>query len=115
MARTLAYLARAREALDKGMIDEAKGFERVALSEADRAGRAPTLDHSELHGQIAERHLAQRNYAAAADELRTAIAMRSDLGVEDRRSYDFTHRLGMTLREQGDARRRSSASPTRSR
>ena len=103
MARTEAYLARAREALAQGHIEEAKGFERVALSEADRAGTAPTLDHSEVHAQVAERHLTQRNYAAAADELRTAISMRSDLGVEDRRSYDFTHRLGMTLREQGDA------------
>jgi SpoVK/Ycf46/Vps4 family AAA+-type ATPase len=103
MARTAAYLARAREALDKGDVDEAKGFERVALAEADRAGRTPTLDHSEVHAQIAERHLVQRNYAAAAEELRAAIAVRKELGVEDRRAYDFTHRLGMTLREQGDA------------
>ena len=103
MARTLAYLARAREALEAGEIDAAKGFERVALGEADRAGTAPTLDHSEVHAQIAERHWAQRNYAAAADELKQAVAMRTQLGVEDRRSYDFTHRLGMTLREQGDA------------
>src|SRR4051794_18463482 len=103
MARTLAYLTRAREALDRGAVDEAKGFERVALGEADRAGTAPTLDHSEVHAQIAERYWAQRDYAGAAKELRQAIDMREQLGVEDRRSYDFTHRLGMTLREQGDA------------
>ena len=103
MSRTEAYLTRARDALERGAIDEAKGFERVAMSEADRSGTAPTLDHSEVHAQAAERHHRQRNYAAAADELRTAIRMRADLGVEDRRSYDFTHRLGMTLREQGDA------------
>ena len=103
MARTLAYLARAREALDRGEVDEAKGFERVALGEADRAGTAPTLDHSEVHAQVAERHWVQRDYAAAAKELREAIALRTKLGVEDRRTYDFTHRLGMTLREQGDA------------
>jgi SpoVK/Ycf46/Vps4 family AAA+-type ATPase len=103
VARTLSYLASAREALGRGDFEQAKGLERVALSEADRAAKAPTLDHSEVSAQIGERHYAQRDYAAAATELRRALEMRTALGVEDRRSYDLTHRLGMILREQGDA------------
>src|SRR5215212_10712454 len=103
MPRTLAYLKSARDALDRGDLDQAEGLERIALGEADGAGAPPTLDHSEVHAQAAERHYAQRDFDGAAAEFRRALAMRSELGVEDRRSYDFTHRLGMTLREQGDA------------
>src|SRR3954469_5337492 len=100
MARTLSYLESAREAVARRDFEQAKGLERIALGEADRAGRAPSLDHSEVSAQIAERQYAQRDYAAAAAELRRAIETRRALGVEDRRSYDFTHRLGMILREQ---------------
>ena len=103
MARTLAYLASARQALADGDFEHAEGLERIALGEADRASRAPSLDHSEVAAQTAERLFARGDFDGAADGFRRAIDMRTKLGVEDRRSYDFTHRLGMSLREQGDA------------
>jgi tetratricopeptide (TPR) repeat protein len=100
-SRVASYLEAAARSLSDGKRDEALGYERLAVQQADKLGPAPSREHAAAEKAVAERLEFDGKAGEAAKRYRNALSIHRALGLESRETFDLTYVAATAAREAG--------------
>lgn len=104
-SRVASYLEAAARSLSDGKSEEALGFERLALQEADRLGDPPSAEHAAVEKAAAQRLEFEGSVEEAAERYRVALSLHRELGLGGRETFDLTYLAATAAREAGQTER----------
>jgi stage V sporulation protein K len=104
-SRVASYLEAAARSLDNGKLDEAIGFERLAIQRADELGASPSREHAAAEEAAAKRLEYEGDAEEATERYRSALSIHRALGPESRETFNLTYAAAMAAREGGQTER----------
>jgi tetratricopeptide (TPR) repeat protein len=101
-SRVASYLEAASRSLSEGKLEEALGYERLALQRAQQLSPAPSPEQAAVDWAAAKRLELEGEAGGAAERYRAAFSVHRELGLASRETYDLAYAAATAAREAGE-------------